>query len=583
MKLTPRWGDGLGDLALASFFPTVLLLSIPLELFAGNREEFPVSVLTPYWLAAGAVLAVLLLLAVLLPPRGRGLMSRMLFFLALFIYLSQVLVPPRMSSLIGLENQATVYEPLSAALLQLLLLVLLACGCIWLPRKFLRGAGIPLALGILAVLLVRSAAVAGGSGQARSHAPEPVSYPAPRAARANGNIYRLLLDCFGSRGFARVYPGGGQRTSLPDFIFYPENRSNYLWTQPSVVCCKTGSFFKGGNLREWIERGSTPTTARRLREAGWIVSSYGGPRMMKKEPAHRHVSTTDVDNQKQSSREQLQRHLQFADLCLLRLAPVPWRQEVYGGGHGLLSRRFAAAETFLGPHLRVETALRLFRTLLEDEKSRPDAGHYVEAHIRLPHPPFVLDGALAYHPQGTTHDDQMQAAMSLIAQFVAELKRLGRYDNALIIIHSDHGSSQEKDDPPPAETGLTAPVVSRINAMTKRPGMNARKLDRVSRALLLLKPARHSAPKLRISPWETQTADIAATILSHAGLAEMTAEGFSLLGDSFPVRRQIHIFEGFLRPGNILATRPPRCEMNHFSFRKGVGWEIHPPVQVVNR
>ncbi len=583
MKLILRRGDWLGDLALASFFPTILLLSIPLELFAGNREEFPNSVLYPYWLAAGAVLAVLLLLAIALPPLARGRLSRALFFLALFIYLSQILVPPRLSSLIGLEDQATVLEPLAATLLQLLLFVLLACGYIWLPRKLLRGVGIPLALGIMTVLLVRSAAVTGRSRQDRPHAPEPFSYPAPRADRANGNIYRLLFDCFGSRGFASVYPGSGQRTSMPGFIFYPENRTNYLWTLPSVICCKTGSFFKGGDLREWIERGSTPTIARSLREAGWIVSSYGDPMVLKKEPAHRQVSTADVEMVKRRSREQFQRHLQFADLCLLRLAPVPWRQEVYGRGQGPLSRRFAAAEAFLGPHLKVETALRLFRTLLEDEKSRPAAGHYVEAHIRLPHPPYVLDGALAYHPQGTSYRAQLQAALSLIAQFVAELQRLDRYDNALIIIHSDHGSSAEKDDPSPAETGMTAHIAGRIDAMTKRPGMNARKLDRVSRALLLLKPPGHSAPKLRTSPWETQTADIAATILSHAGLAEKTDEGLSLLGDSFPVRRQIHIFEGFLQPGNKLATRLSRCEMNHFSFRKGVGWEIHPPVRVINR
>lgn len=582
MKRKRLLGDWVSDLALASFFPTIFLLSVPLELYLGNPGEFPDDVLHPYWLAFCAIMGVLWLLSIALSPTWRCRLSRLFFFIGMFLYLSQILVPVRMSSLIGMENQPKVLEPFSAILLQLLILALLVCGFIWLPQKLLRTMGGAMAICILALLLVKFAAAKCHSDNPIPASSEKIAYPAPQAPKSDGNIYRLLFDGFSSQEFAAAFPTSKHQGALKDFLFYNENRSNYLWTLPSVVCCKTGSFFKGGNMRKWISKTSTPTITKRLMKAGWIVSSYGNPMPWISEPVHRNVSFADANRIQQNSQDRILHDLHFADLCLLRLVPVPWRKNVYDRGMGLLSRHYGRKGAFRSDHLRIGTALNVFRTLLAEEKLRGPKGHYVEAHINIPHVPWVLDGELVYHPERTTYYDQIQACLNLVSQFVSELKRLGHYDNATIMIHSDHGLSSRKNDLPIVATYMTGEIMSRIDAMIKRPGFNSKKMEQFSRSLMLIKPAHRSAPRLIISPRETQTADIAATIFSLAGLSIANENGQSILSDSFPVQREIHIFEGFVQPGGKLAIRIPRCEMNHFSFTKGIGWKIYTAIPVVN-
>lgn len=573
--------DWLSDMALASFLPTIVFLSIPVELFLGNPNEFPRDVLPPFFLAAGASMGILFLLSFLLSPTLRAYLSRLFFFMGLFVLLSQILVPVRMSSPSGMEDKWTPLEPVTATLLQLMIFLLLLFAFIRLPQKLLRPTGGTFAVLVLILLLVRMGIWGNPSDHGHADHSKPIRYPKPQATIPGGNIYRLLFDSFCSQEFKACFPQSAHQKALKDFIFYPENRANYLWTQPSVTCCKTGSFFKGGNMREWIIDGTIPTISGQLLENGWITSLYGNPSFKKNEPAFRKVSFAGADKIQHDAQNQILHRLNFADLCLLRLAPVPLRKNVYDQERGLLSRKFGKQGVFSNTHLRVGSALNTFRTMLAEEKLRGHQGHYIEAHFYLPHNPYVLDGKLVYHPQGTTIRDQIQACFNLIDQFVSELKRLDRYDNATIIIHSDHGFAYKEDHPFCPQPSASAEMMGKIDALIKRPDFDSRKLDKWSQALLLIKPPHRSASQLAISQRETQTADIAATIFSLAGIPAAAENGSPILGDFFPLDREIHIFEGYKQPDGY-AIHLPRCEMNHFSFTKSRGWKIYPAIQVIN-
>ncbi len=573
--------DRLSDMALASFLPTILFISIPVELFLGNLNEFPSDVLHSFLIAAGASMGVLLFLSFTFSPLWRSRLSRLFFFIGLFVYLSQILFPLRMSSPSGMEDKWTPLEPVAATLLQCLIFLLLLFAFIRLPRKLLRAMGGTIAILILILLLVKLDVKGSHSDHGYADPTKKITYPIPQATITGGNIYRLLFDSFGSQEFQTCYPKSKHQRTLKDFIFYPKNRANYLWTQPSVTCCKTGSFFKGGNMREWILNAAIPTISERMLENGWLTSLYGNASFKRNEPAFRKVSFAVADRIQHHAHNQILHRLNFADLCLLRLAPVPLRKEVYDQGRGLLSRNFGKKGDFSNTHLRVGTALNIFRTMLAEEELRGHQGHYVEAHIYLPHNPYVLDGKLVYHPEGTTRNDQVQACFNLIDQFVSELKRLDRYDNATIMIHSDHGFAYKEDNLFSLKTPESAETMSEIDALIKRPDFDARQMDKWSQALLLIKPAHRSASQLTISQRETQTADIAATIFSQSCLPAMTENGFPILEDSFPIHREIHIYEGY-KQQNGYAINLPHCEMNHFSFTKGRGWKIYPAIQVIN-
>lgn len=581
MSKKSRLSGWLGDTAAAWFLPTVCLLSVPVELFLGNPGEFSTDVLLPFFVTAGITMGAILVLSIVLSPLWRSRLSRLFFFLGLFIYLSQILFPVRMSSLIGLENNTRPLEPLSATLWQITVFLILLCGYIWLPQKLLRALGGTFAISILFFSLVRSVSISEPIWKGSASSSGKIDYPKTNARHADGNIYRLLFDSFCSEEFAARIAKVKHNGAFKDFIFYPENRSNYLWTEPSVTCCKTSSFFRGGNIRDWIFHGTIPTISERLMKCGWIVSAYGNQRGKLNEPAHRKVDDAEANRIRQDADDRLLHKLDFADLCLLRMVPIPSRKNVYDWGRGVLSMRFGKKNRFRNAHIRIGTALNVFAALLVEEKWRGPKGHYVEAHINIPHAPWVLDGALGYHPEKTTYCNQVDACLRLIDQFVSELKRLGHYEDATIIVHSDHGSGGDPHVLSAFKTSMPESFIPRINALIKRPNFDAKKIDKCSRALLLIKPARHSAPHITESSRETQTADIPATVFFIAGLNIKTENGQSVLARIFPSHREIHIFEGFMQKKGM-AIKHPRCEMNHFSTIKGVGWKIFPEIHVVN-
>ena len=71
-------------------------------------------------------------------------------------------------------------------------------------------------------------------------------------------------------------------------------------------------------------------------------------------------------------------------------------------------------------------------------KVTPVIGERRFLHVILPHSPFVWDSYCQFAPKSSPAEQYLCAA-KLMGEIVAELKRLGRYDNSLIIFQSDHG------------------------------------------------------------------------------------------------------------------------------------------------
>ena len=89
---------------------------------------------------------------------------------------------------------------------------------------------------------------------------------------------------------------------------------------------------------------------------------------------------------------------------------------------------------------------------MDEEHAKPTFGRYVFFHVLLPHKPFIFTESCALHGQdyGDNPDDgairgQYACAESLMADVIADLKRLGRFDDAMIIFQGDHGGFALKD------------------------------------------------------------------------------------------------------------------------------------------
>jgi len=146
--------------------------------------------------------------------------------------------------------------------------------------------------------------------------------------------------------------------------------------------------------------------------------------------------------------------------------------------------------------------------MLDYEESLSEVNRYTFAHLILPHFPYVLNDDCSYDPERVTATpvSQSKCATKLMVDFINELKGLGRFDDSLIIIQSDHGARFKVNG--------DRLVSVEGEGTFSIPWSTAR-----SRSLLLIKlPGVSDDVELRTSNFEASLLDIAPTINQALGL-----------------------------------------------------------------
>ncbi len=147
---------------------------------------------------------------------------------------------------------------------------------------------------------------------------------------------------------------------------------------------------------------------------------------------------------------------------------------------------------------------RQFREMVAGiQRTRPN-GNYTYVHMMLPHEPYMMTENAEYViPKQGTRQGHLGLIDRLVGELVAELKRLGRYDDSMLIVHGDHGFALDNWTSHPDN-----------NSEERRPLAGV--MER-TRAALLIKPPHHQGYDVPESP--TQLLDISPTILGAVGIA----------------------------------------------------------------
>lgn len=172
-----------------------------------------------------------------------------------------------------------------------------------------------------------------------------------------------------------------------------------------------------------------------------------------------------------------------------------------------------------------------------EEYSQPAHGRYVFFHILLPHKPFIFTESCETSDKdwGDTPDDgavrgQYGCAPSVIGDITGTLKRLGRFDDSMIIVQGDHGDGFRKDS-----AGRYYRVIDRNVP------------DTFTRSVLLVKaPGSTAATPLRTSQFPARVGDVTPTILARVDPASGgTMKGVDLLrkGDKMEPRTRYFYWE----------------------------------------
>ena len=553
---------GILDFLSALLPAVVVFLSIPLALFLPNQSEFGFSpvVILPYLILFGLYIFFLFLILYLSGLFLRNKIVPILFYSGIFLFLSDILSPVQLGELTGNHNP-NIDEPITLTAIELILAAVLILVAFRLPWKHVRQFG-PMFVVLLLVFEIFSFLKDFTSTHPQQADPPPI-------LADQGNIYHFIFDGFPSPLFLWATDKIKNIKKFNEFVFFPNNRSNYFTTRTSLPSFMTGTFYEGKeSLIKWRSRQKYSGIFRHFYDAGYEISMYSPfPNWIHERASRIYLNKFEM----------MSWLFQFADLWLLRVAPNFLQQEIYSDDQGIFSKSFLRKE-MAGFHPRTMSGVSLMHQLIEDEKERPNQGQYIFAHIMVPHPPNVLDENCVY-TEKSNHIPQVLCAVRLMGDFISKLKEYEKFNNSIIIFQSDHAVFSFHD--------YDKISIDDQRMLEKNWGKDSGYLIASrTKALLLIKPPFRlkKEPFFFISDRQTQLVDLPSTIYDIAGLRVKTKEGMSVFSRNFPSSREIHIFPGFhdeYSKGKVslFAKEIKDGKMNHLSFTKGKGWKVYPMFQ----
>ncbi|MCP3960079.1 MAG: sulfatase-like hydrolase/transferase [bacterium] len=372
-------------------------------------------------------------------------------------------------------------------------------------------------------------------------------------AGPRGNVYHIVLDGFQRELFQILRERNPElETELAGFTYYDQFTTDYGMTVYSVVNALTGrSYVEGESLHEWMVSAKAGGLWKALAENGAQLRVYpyfhghGSPLATTSEP----TKGTSFDSADPTRKT--------IDLWFLSLLPRSARVMLVpallhdrdietpqdapeASGFSITDLVWQAEqEPLIADGDFAALSVRHADRILEREKDVPDTGQYLFFHGMIPHEPFVMDRSCKYRGRGEKpflpeYLEQAACSLRIIARLVARLKELDRFDDSLIIVHSDHGGpgvvwrelTKAFADRFWPETAGASKVKWTNPVSTPVQDLSPHVVDLRSAALLLVKLPGSQEMTTVSSP--AQMRDIAPTILRHVGLSTEGYPGIPL-------------------------------------------------------
>jgi Sulfatase len=468
------------------------------------------------------LLCVLLFILIRFARHAAVAVAHTLFLIGAFALLADVFSPLRTSPMDGTPLVSA--EPLLSTAIEVALLVSLLTVFLRLsPRaRVVAAATASGAMALVAAGYLTLVASSTRPEQTRA------SLPVSRTGAIVGNVYHIVLDAAQTDAALAALAANGRSDAFTGFTVFTNNTSNYLYTHASFPSYMTGSFYESGSFEHWTEEAfKTHGLLKAVHDKGYATTMYGFLRSWDNPYIDTFRSLGDVFSD--STRVKNRSVADFSQIWLarsmpnvltnealaagLRLGRFVQRLDSTAGGHGIPILYEDGRDTY--------SSVVMMREALATERTRSANGQYVYMHAVLPHPPFVFDAQCTYDlGLRRTRDgyfQQLDCALSLVLAFLSELRRLGRYDDATIVIHGDHGEGRGFVSTAGGRrwTLRDATVGTFLNSSPGLPedllvGQKDWLLSR-SMALLMIKPARSSGP-MRLSKRTSQLIDVYPTL-----------------------------------------------------------------------
>lgn len=508
---------------MAAIVACNVMLFAPFALYVGNPDEFSASLpamLAAYSLPAALLIVTLGAIAWLMPARGFARYLAFLAALAILMWIQGTFLVWDYGALDGAPIPWLETGWRGAIDTSLWLAVLLIA--LYSYRRFGRMlVHVATATFVIQLIAVSTSLMSGSvvSSNVTESSYDPDQYQAMFGFSPEKNIFHVVMDGFQSDIFADIIndpPNARLANALTGFTVFDQNTGTFPYTQmtaPLIVSGKTylndvpvDKFTEAtmhGNtvLNSAVAAGfevdiAAQVSLRKIYAAGQFTNSYDIP-------SNRHTSKLDYV---------VSDAVRMLDLSLFRLAPHFVKAYIYQDELWFVQSWFQDARYLA---LRYFSELSFLEDLASGLRADRDKPVYKLFHLMLSHRPTVgneqceFDGIRPTWRINVTL--QARCGLSRVVDVLEAMKKIGVYDNTLIVLMADHGAWV---------AGKGYVVEAGVKADTR--GGPKAAIAGMAVPVLAIKP-RKAVGSLQVSSAPTSIADVAATIASLARLDAVVA------------------------------------------------------------
>jgi len=433
--------------------PFLLLICSTFNVYFSNAEEFGFSVgdFAPFFISVSAVAFVLITIALIFTKKWlHNLIFSLCGGLIICAYIQTIVTNLTFTGLPGDGNAAPPSK--LRIIVGLLLWFAVFATIIWFCVISSKATTAKKVVSFLLIIIlvsqlltfIPSAIIFGTDSAKKTPTQMYLSNKNIYEVSKNKNIFVFVLDRFDAEYYeelAEKYPE--VIAELDGFTYYDDNISKYPRTYPAITYMLTGveNDFSVKRLEYFEKAYSTSTFLKDLKDNNYKTNLYI--------PIYYAYSDAKVLSDYASNTSHFDGHsisdpAQFTK-NMIRLSSYFWLPDKFKS-QSISSNKFFESVVYEGdaPEYTVDSSSDsiVYTELMNDGlRIQSEQNTFTFMHLNGCHPPYTIDENCTYREDGTIKPvEQTRGSFAILCEYIKQLKSMGLYEDATIIITGDHAA-----------------------------------------------------------------------------------------------------------------------------------------------
>lgn len=484
----------LGMLPVIAAWGVTIGIYLPNELYLANYSQFSgsygVFLAITFFGSIICGLAILLVGVLLLPKKLFKLFNLLLAGIICMGYLQIMFLNGELKALDGVDQiWSAGTQAVNLAIWMLVIIFVVVVGY---KKELVEKACKILCIYIALIQIVTLGVLIVTTDYSSEQSQEAMTTQGSLELAPDGNVLVFVLDCFESSWFEDIVEEDVSIIEpLADFTYYRNGTSQFAHTDNAIPYMLTGVAWKediAGNYPGYAYENSD--ALRKIAEQGYDIGIYTGASYLSDSAK---ILTTNYSDNVQRVYAPVETLKLMTKASMYKMVPFTLKPEYLYYSGDVFSLAKSDEVWNIDNDLLFYNSL-IQRGLIINEELENTFRFY---HMRGPHAPFYLSGDIKYEPTGreVTLSSQGRGSLKIVYEYLEQMKELGIYDDATIIITADHGQGYILDS-------------------DKTSG----KPDRTSRPIFIVKKPNEHGEAMKVSNAPVSQAELLPTVLEAAGV-----------------------------------------------------------------